>query len=105
MWSARLLELALRIQGEDGELHVLNPVMPHLFHRLRVRTRAGRRVEKVDGEATYTHQLRAFLAAVREGLPVPTDGVDGVANMHVIDEIYRAAGYPLRGSPAASAAC
>lgn len=97
MWSARLLELAVRIEGEDGELRVLNPVMPHLFHRLRLSTRAGRRVEKVAGEPSYTHQLRAFLAAVREAQPVPTDGPDGVANMRVVDAIYRAAGYSPRG--------
>jgi predicted dehydrogenase len=97
MWSARLLELALRIRGEEGELRVLNPVMPQLFHRLRVRTRAGRRVEKVAGEASYTHQLRAFVAAVAEGRSIPTDGRDGVANMRVIDAIYRAAGYAPRG--------
>jgi predicted dehydrogenase len=98
MWSARLLELAVRIEGEEGELHVLNPVMPHLYHRLRLRTRSGRRVEKVDGDTSYTHQLRAFLGAVRDGSPLPTDGEDGVANMRVIDAIYHAAGYPPRGA-------
>jgi len=97
MWSARLFEFAVRVEGEDGELRVLNPVMPHLFHRLRLRTRAGRRVEKVTGETSYTHQLRAFVAAVRDGRSMPTDGRDGVANMRVIDAIYRAAGYSPRG--------
>ena len=98
MWSARLLELSLRIVGEQGELRIFNPVMPQFYHRLRVRTESGRRAEKVAGEASYTCQLRAFLAAVREGAPVPTDGADGVANMRVIDAIYRAAGYAPRGN-------
>ncbi len=98
MWSARLLELSLRIVGEQGELRIFNPVMPQFYHRLRVRTASGRRAEKVAGEASYTCQLRAFLAAVREGAPVPTDGADGVANMRVIDAIYRAAGYAPRGN-------
>ncbi len=30
---------------------------------------------------------------------MPTDAAHGIANMHVIDEIYRAAGLPLRGQP------
>jgi predicted dehydrogenase len=104
MWSVRLLEVSLRLEGERGELRVLNPFMPHVFHRLRVRTAAGRRVERVAGERTYTHQLRAFHSAVREGRPVPTGATDGVANMRVIDALYRAAGYEPRGNaPAARA--
>ena len=98
--SARLLELGVRIEGEEGELRILNPVLPQLYHRLRVRTREGWRSEKIAGESTYVGQLRAFLAAVRSGTPAPTDGEDGVANMRVIDAIYRAAGYPLRGESA-----
>ena len=98
MWSSRLLELSVRILGSEGELRVFNPVMPHLYHRMSVRTAGGRRVERITGEATYTHQLRAFRAAVCDGEPVPTDAADGVANMRVIDALYRAAGYSPRGS-------
>ncbi len=50
----------------------------------------------MPGEPTYTRQHRAFLAAVREGAPIPTDGEDGVKNMAVIDAVYRAAGLAPR---------
>jgi len=98
MWSWRLLDISLRVVGEGGELRVLNPVMPQLFHRLRVRSAAGRRVEQVRGEGTYAAQLRAFRAAVQDGRPVPTDAEDAVANMRVIDAAYRAAGMRARGT-------
>jgi predicted dehydrogenase len=56
-----------------------------------------RRRERVAGDPTYTCQLRAFVAAVREGTPPLTPPADSVANMTVIDDIYRKAGLPLRG--------
>ena len=54
----------------------------------------GRRVERLAGEPSYDAQLRAFVAAVREGTPFPTDPRDAVANMRAIDAIYAAAGRP-----------
>ena len=95
--SRYLLQVSLRAVGERGELRILNPVAPHLFHRLSVRSPEGRRSERVAGEKTYTAQLRAFVAAVREGKELPTGAEDGVANMRVIDAIYERAGLPLRG--------
>ena len=101
LFSSSLLRVEARVLGDEGEMRVLNPIAPHLYHRLRVRTRAGRRAERVAGEATYIYQLRAFEGAVREGRRVPTDGAHGVANMVVIDAIYRAAGLRPRGTGAA----
>ncbi len=98
LFSASLLRLAARVAGDAGEMRVTNPIAPHFFNRLRVRTRSGRSVERVSGEATYTHQLRAFARAVRQGEDVPTDGAHGVANMAVIDAIYRKAGLRPRGT-------
>jgi len=98
LFSAWLLRVSAAVRGDAGELSVLNPVVPHLYHRLRVRTKDGTRVERLPGDATYTHQLRAFVAAVREGTPVPTDPADAIANMRVIDAVYRAAGLSPRGT-------
>ena len=78
-------------------MSVINPIAPHLFHRLRIRTGERRSSERVSGEATYTHQLRAFLAAVRDGTPTLTPPEDSIANMRVIDAVYERAGLPLRG--------
>ena len=96
--SARLLSISAHVVGEEGTLDVFNPIAPHLYHRVRVKTRSGSRRERVPGEASYTHQLRAFVGHVRDGVPMLSDARDGVANMRVIDEIYEKAGLPRRGT-------
>jgi predicted dehydrogenase len=96
--SSALLCLGARVWGSAGTLRVFNPIAPQYFHRLTVRTAEGVRREKVAGDATYTHQLRAFARHVRSGEPITTDARDAVANMRVIDAVYRKAGLPLRGT-------
>jgi predicted dehydrogenase len=98
LFSARLLSISAHVVGEEGSLDVFNPIAPHLYHRVRVRGRGGSRGERVPGESTYTHQLRAFVRHVREGVPMLSDARDGVANMRVIDAIYQKAGLPRRGT-------
>lgn len=92
--SRWLLRPTAMVQGTEGRLHVLNPFAPQFYHRVRVRTRSGSRTEKVAGSPTYDYQLRAFVAAVRDGTPVPTGPADAIANMRVIEDLYRAAGRP-----------
>ena len=46
----------------------------------------------------YDVQLEAFCAAVLRGEPTLTPPSDSVANMRVIDAIYRAAGMKVRGT-------
>jgi predicted dehydrogenase len=96
MWSSRLLQISARVIGERGEARVLNPVLPSAFHRLTIRSRDGRRVERFSRRTTYAYQLDAFAAAVLRGEPVKTSPEDAIENMTVIDAIYRAAGLPLR---------
>jgi predicted dehydrogenase len=96
MWSSDLLRISARVVGEHGELSVLNPVLPQMFHRLSVRSADGKRVERFSRRPTYAYQLDAFAAAVLRGEPVKTTPEDAVENMTVIDAIYRAAGLPLR---------
>ncbi len=98
LFSRSLLRVSASVRGDRGELSVLNPVAPHLYHRLRLRTPRGTSTERVRGDATYTHQLRAFVAAVRGEKPALTGARDAVANMRVIDAIYTAAGLKLRGT-------
>jgi predicted dehydrogenase len=92
--SSILLRISAQVTGSAGTLRVLNPIVPQFFHRLRVETPAGRRVEHVTGAPSYDEQLRAFIGAVRRGDPVPTDPPDSIANMRVIESIYAAAGRP-----------
>ncbi|WP_156657900.1 Gfo/Idh/MocA family protein [Mycobacterium kyorinense] len=96
MWSSDLLRVSAKVVGDCGELRVLNPVLPQVFHRLSVRSADGKRVERFSKRASYAYQLDAFAASVLRGAPVKTTPEDAVENMTVIDAIYRAAGLPLR---------
>ncbi len=94
--SRTLLRIAVRVHGTQGEMRVFNFVAPQFYHRLTVRSSQGKRTEHIKGEATYTLQLRAFVRAVTEGKPVAPDLHDSIANMRVIDAVYRQAGLDLR---------
>jgi predicted dehydrogenase len=97
MWSRKLLKFSVHVTGTRGELKVLNFIAPQFYNRVTLRVDGKTSRERIRGEATYTYQLRAFLAAIREGGPVITDPADAVLTMRVIDDIYRKAGLPLRG--------
>jgi predicted dehydrogenase len=99
MWSLRLLRVAAHVEGTRGEMRVLNFVAPQIYNRLKVVV-GGKTVlrERVRGDASYVAQLRAFVAAVRDGTPFPTTPRDAVVTMRLLDDIYRAAGLPLRGA-------
>ncbi len=86
-------------RGDRGELNVTNPVGPHWGHQLTVTTPAGSTNETVPGDTSYTHQLRALvLALAGDRSAFPTDAHDGVIGMRIIDDVYRAAGLPPRGT-------
>jgi len=97
-FSTVLLRIVTIVRGDRGELRVINPILPHLWHRLTVKTAQGKRSERVAGETSYTYQLRAFVQAAQGGVSVPTDATDGVANMRVIDAVYAKAGLKPRGT-------
>jgi predicted dehydrogenase len=96
IWSSSVLKISAKVVGSRGSLSVLNPLMPQAYHRLTVRTGGSRRTEKFPRKSTYAYQLEAFAAAALEGAPVKTSAADAVETMTVIDEIYRAAGLPVR---------
>ena len=96
MWSRSLLHLSVRVSGEAGEMRVFNPLAPQTAHRLSVRTGESRRVEHFTRRSTYSFQLEAFRDAVAGEDTMLTPPADAVANMAVIDDIYRAAGLEPR---------
>jgi predicted dehydrogenase len=96
VWSSNLMRASARVVGDRGELRVLSPAAPHIFHRLSVRSADGKRIERFPRRTSYAYQLDAFAAAVLRGEPVKTTPEDAIENMTVIDAIYRAAGLPLR---------
>ena len=98
MWSRTLLKISAHVVGDRAEMRVFNFVGPHYVNRLTVKADGAKRSERVAGEATYTHQLRAFAGAVLRDEPNLTPPEDAVLNMALIDEIYNAAGLPVRGT-------
>lgn len=108
LFSLRLLRITARVVGERGELWVLNPFGPHALsrfigrgvHWLTIDTGASKRREHVRAESTYRCQLRAFVHAIRTGAALTTGSGDAVANMLVIDSVYRKAGLGARGDRA-----
>ena len=61
MWSSRLLQISAHVFGDAGELRVINPVVPQIFHRLSIRSAGGKRVERFPRRASYAYQLDAFV--------------------------------------------
>jgi predicted dehydrogenase len=98
MWSTALLSISARVVGERGELRVFNPVVPQLMHKLTLVVDGKRRGERFTRRPTYEFQLEAFCDAVLRGTPTLTPPSDSVANMRVIDAIYRAAGMKPRAA-------
>jgi predicted dehydrogenase len=98
MWSTSLLHLHAGAVGDRGEMRVFNPTTPQLYHRLKVTSDGRSRVERLPRRPTYEYQLEAFCAAVLEGQGTLTPPSESIANMRVIDAIYRAAGMKVRGS-------
>ncbi|MBU9763051.1 Gfo/Idh/MocA family oxidoreductase [Mycobacterium sp. TNTM28] len=96
MWSSDVLRVSARVTGDRGEIRVLNPVLPHVVHRLSVRSAGRKRVERFSRRTSYAYQLDAFAAAVLRGEPVRTTPQDAFETMTVIDGVYRAAGLPVR---------
>ncbi|MFD2091042.1 Gfo/Idh/MocA family protein [Blastococcus deserti] len=89
-------DFSLRIVGTRGEATAPAFVEPNRDDRVLVRTPDGTRTEHLGTRSSYTFQLEAFIAAVRDGAPVPTGPDDAVATMTLIDRCYGLAGLPLR---------
>jgi predicted dehydrogenase len=98
MWSRWFIQTYARVIGDRGELHVINPTSPQLWHRMRVTSGNDARTERFSRRPTYEYQLEAFCAAVLHGETTLTPPADSIANMRVLDAIYVAAGLTPRGT-------
>jgi len=96
MWSTSVLHLAARVRGDAGEMRVFNPIAPQFLSWLTVRAGGRRRRERPVRRPTYAFQLDAFCDAVLRGTAIATTPEDALANMTVIDAVYRAAGMAPR---------
>ncbi|MFD7704261.1 Gfo/Idh/MocA family protein, partial [Streptomyces caelestis] len=86
------LEMSMRVVGSRGEATAPNFVLPQRDDRLVIRTPDGERTEHLGTRSSYTYQLEAFAARVREGTALPLDADDAVATMRLIDACYESAG-------------
>ncbi|MFF7600857.1 Gfo/Idh/MocA family protein [Streptomyces mirabilis] len=89
-------QMSCRVVGSRGEATAVNFVQPHLDDRVVVRTAAGERTEELGRRSSYTYQLEAFAAHLRRGRQLTLDADDALTTMRLIDDCYRAAGFPVR---------
>src|SRR6266702_999267 len=94
--AGQVLRMSCRILGSRGQATAANFVLPHLDDRVLVVTPAGDRIEQLGTTTSYTYQLEAFAARLRDDTPLPIGADDAVANMQLIDECYGAAGFEPR---------
>lgn len=87
---------SVRATGSRGEALVHNFVKPQEDDRVTLWTDGVEKVEHHGTRTSYTYQLEAFAAHVRDGAPLPVNNADAVANMALIDDAYLAAGLPTR---------
>ena len=96
----------LRVRGSLGEVVLPNFVKPQEDGRLIVRTTTGAGVEErsehLGASSSYTHQLRRVRSAVRRGERSRVGLERSRRTMALIDEVYTAAGLPLRPGRLAS---
>lgn len=90
------VHMPLRVTGTRGSLYAHNFALPQLDDQLEVTIDGRTTVHHMGTRTTYTYQLEAFTAWVREGQPFATDADDAVLQAGLIDESYRAAGLPTR---------
>jgi predicted dehydrogenase len=92
-----VVDSALIVEGDAGVLTAAKHFMPQAGATLVVENAQGRREEDVDTTPSYQFQTEAFVELARRTRPVETDARSGLANMKIIDAMYRAAGLHPRG--------
>ncbi len=90
------VQMSCKIVGSRGVATAQDFVRPHLNDRVLVSTPAGDRVEQLGTRPSYTYQLEAFIARLRDDVALPIDADDAVESMQLIDECYEAAGFQPR---------
>lgn len=90
--------IAAEIVGERGRMILENPVHPSRGNGIEMEIDGVSTVEAPHERATYDWQALGFAANVRDGAPILTTAEEGIANMRVIDAVYRAAGMKPRGT-------
>jgi predicted dehydrogenase len=90
-------DIECRISAALGSVRVTNLFLPHLGAALTLEVEGSRVTEEAVSTASFDFQIANFVAVVRERAASATPADDAIANMTVIDEIYRGAGMRPRG--------
>ncbi|KAL4756503.1 Gfo/Idh/MocA family protein [Aspergillus foveolatus] len=116
---------SIEVETEKAIIYFYNAMMPHLYHYISVKEKLTGRLSTYrqyaggpvwgshevsvggkggkSGWSTYRWQLEAFVEKVRGGNPpVWVENEESVVQMEVIDQLYRAAGMPVRGEKTGS---
>jgi len=98
----------VHVIGDEGRLWLRNFVLAHEGRLVMMAPNGAvasdiaaadlRRARDDAADTTFAWQLRAFAAAVTDGDSFPTTADNAAATMRVIDDAYRAAGLPPRGT-------
>ncbi len=91
-------DMTILVTGTRGSIRQPNFIDLAQDDSLEITVDGELSVEHHGTTSTYTHQLAALAAAVREGAPFPTDLANAVAMMELVDQAYTLAGFPLRES-------
>jgi predicted dehydrogenase len=81
---------SLAVEGELGSLSVVNPLAPQMGHSIVVSRRGKIETEIVEGRSTFSAQLAAICATLREKVPFPLPDRDYVQSMIAIDAVRNA---------------
>jgi predicted dehydrogenase len=79
------------IEGERGIVRLSNFVAPPLNGSIRVDAGGEVSEEKADPRASFSFQMEAISACLRDGAPAPTEGDDILNQMNAMDLVYAAA--------------
>ncbi|MFA7596726.1 MAG: Gfo/Idh/MocA family oxidoreductase [Novosphingobium sp.] len=90
-WDIRLV-----VEGSRGRLETTNPLVPHFGHGWTLTVDGVETTESFDMTPTFVFEWKEIADVIRNGAPIRTPAGDGVANMKVVDAIYRAAGMRVR---------
>ncbi len=98
MWSSSLLHLAARVTGDDGELRVFNPIAPQPSAGSPSGPAGPAAPRSRPAGPPTTTSWRRSATPSCGAAPVLTPPADAVANMTIIDAVYRAANMRPRGT-------
>ncbi|GAB5487538.1 MAG: Gfo/Idh/MocA family oxidoreductase [Parasphingorhabdus sp.] len=86
------LDARLEIVGDAGKIDFVNPLAPHIGHKITITTGEEKRSKVAEDKTTYACQLEHVLNVLAGAAQPLTGGGDAIANMTVIDNLYAAAG-------------